>query len=155
MTVTRRISVISTTVVKTGVSTSGSPWTLYEVIATDEHGAPIEEKLKSFEKLEGTVEVEVERQEHPKYGVSFTLKPVAAGAAEAPSPGARLGPKVDELRDRIATLERRLAETNSVVTTLVERANAAPPSPGDSPSPLPAPAPAREPQPEPEGGATF
>jgi hypothetical protein len=150
MTATRRVTVISTTVVKTGVGANGSPWTLYEVVATGEDGAPIEEKLKSFDKLEGTVEVEIERQEHPKYGVSYTLKLPrgAEGAGEPPSAGARLGPKVDELRDRIETLERGLAATNSVVTTLVERANAAPPPPGGHGNLA---APATEPAPE----ATF
>lgn len=118
MSPTRKINVIETKPLKSGVSSTGKAWTIYEVTAVGEDGAPIEEKLRSFDELRGQVEVEIERKDDPKYGVSYTLKlpKGAPGAGEPPSSGARLGPKVDELRARLETLEQ-------IVTTLVERVN--------------------------------
>lgn len=123
---TKTITVIETTVVKTGTSSGGKDWTLYEVTAVDTNGAPIEEKLKSFDRLDGTVEVEVEKTEHEKYGVSYMLKLPRAGGAggggaqpqPAPSPGARLGPKVDELRDRIDLLEQRMDQVVAAISAI-------------------------------------
>jgi hypothetical protein len=115
--VQRTITVIETRVVKTGTSTTGKPWTLYEVVAVSEDGAPIEEKLTTFDQLQGTVTVDVERKEHEKYGVSYTLKlpKGAPGAAPPPSAGARLGPSVDTLRERVELLEKRV---DQLVTTV-------------------------------------
>lgn len=99
-------------------------WTIYEVTAVDENGAPIEETLKSFDQLSGTVEVEVERQESAKYGVSFMLKlPRGAGGgggggAASPSPGARLGPKVDEIRGRVEHLEDQVRGLRQAIEEL-------------------------------------
>jgi hypothetical protein len=122
----KRLTIIDTTVIKTGTSDSGKPWTLWEVTAVNEDGAPIEAKLKSFDKLEGTVEVDVERQSHEKYGVSYMLKlPGGAPGSSPPPSGARLGPNVDALRDRVDALETRVADLAGVVTTLVERSNEA------------------------------
>ncbi len=126
---TKRITVITTSVIRTGTSSSGKAWTLYDVTAVDEAGAPIEQKLKSFDNLTGTVDVEVERTEHEKYGVSFMLKlPRGAGGgggggggdAQPSSAGSRLGPKVDELRVRVDELERQNAALSAAVTQLVE-----------------------------------
>jgi hypothetical protein len=129
---TRRLTVLETKALKSGTGANGKPWTIYDVTAVGEDGAPIEEKLRSFDELHGTVEVEIERVEHEKYGVSYTLKLPrgAPGAAPAPSAGARPGPQVDELRNRVAALEQ-------IVTTLVERFNE---SSGASTTPVPAPA---------------
>lgn len=113
----KKITVIDTTVVKTGTSASGKAWTLYEVTAVNEDGAPIEAKLKSFDQLEGTVEVEVERQDDPKWGTSYMLK-VPGSPNSQPSPGARLGPKVDELRDRLAAAEAELATLRTSVAEI-------------------------------------
>jgi hypothetical protein len=129
---TRRLTVLETKALKSGTGANGKPWTIYDVTAVGEDGAPIEEKLRSFDELHGTVEVEIERVEHEKYGVSYTLKLPrgAPGAAPAPAAGARLGPPDDELRNRVAALEQ-------IVTTLVERFNE---SSGASTTPVPAPA---------------
>jgi hypothetical protein len=130
MSATRKLTVIETKPLKSGTSTNGKPWTIYDVTAVGEDGAPIEEKLRSFDELRGTVEVEIERTEHEKYGVSYTLKlpKGTPGAADPPPAGARLGPKVDELRERLDRLEE-------IVTTLVERSNDTSTS-----SPIPTPA---------------
>lgn len=117
----RKIRVIDKSVIRTGTSAGGKDWTLYDVTAVDADGAPIEEKLKSFDDLVGEVEVEVERQEHEKYGVSYMLKlpPGSAGSTAAtPSPGARLGPKVDDLRGRIEHLEDQMKGLRTAVEDL-------------------------------------
>jgi hypothetical protein len=111
----RTIRVIDTSVIKSG-ETNGKPWALYEITATNLNGEPIDKKLKSFTKLEGDVEVEIEEQDHEKYGVSYMLKPVGGANAGSPSPGARLGPKVDELRGRIEHLEAQVDHLSSLVT---------------------------------------
>jgi hypothetical protein len=64
--------------------------------------------------LSGDVEVEVERQEHEKYGVSYLLKPVS-------SPGARLGPKVDDLHGTVEQLGRTVADACNELARLVAR----------------------------------
>jgi hypothetical protein len=117
---TRTINVIEAAPVKHGTSANGKDWTLYEITATAVDGTPIDEKLKSFEQLAGdNVEVEIERQEHEKYGVSYMLK-----RAGSKSPGARLGPKVDEIRDRVEELERKvdylLGEMGALRTLVVQ-----------------------------------
>jgi hypothetical protein len=119
---TRKINVIETSVIKSGSSDSGKAWTLYDVTATSVEGVPIEEKLKSFEKLDGEVEVEIERQEHEKYGVSYMLTKAGGGGGGggggSKSAGARLGPKVDELRGRVERLEGMVDAMNSTLLGL-------------------------------------
>lgn len=112
----RKINVISANEVHSGTSDSGVEWHLYEIIATTPEGEGIDLKLKSFEKLEGLVDVEVEKQEHEKYGVSYMLKTPKGGGGG--SPGARLGPKVDELRGRIERLESGLDNVRSDIAGL-------------------------------------
>jgi hypothetical protein len=109
---TRKINVISSRPLHSG-ETNGKPWSIYEIVATTPEGEPIDLTLKSFDQLDGLVEVEVEKQEHEKYGTSYMLKRAGGGGQSA---GARLGPKVDELRDRLERLE-------SIVTRLVEEGN--------------------------------
>jgi hypothetical protein len=128
----KRITVIDTTVIRSGTSSSGKDWTLYEVTAVDENGAPIEEKLKSFDALSGTVEVEVEKDDNPKYGVSYMLKlPKGSAGASAPPAGARLGPKVDDLRGRVEHLEDQV----SGLTRAVEELRGGTPVPQPTPVP--------------------
>jgi hypothetical protein len=111
---TRRMNVIDAQEVKNGTDSKGRGWTLYEITAVTPDGAPIDEKLKSFTRLSGDVEVEVERQEHEKYGVSYLLKPVS-------SPGARLGPKVDDLHGTVEQLGRTVADACNELARLVAR----------------------------------
>lgn len=98
--------------------------TIYKVEATDEHGGAIDEELRSFQSLEigQPQSFRVERYEHEEYGVSYTLYPVEAPQQQ--SPGARLGPKVDALRDQVDVLSQRLdamADANERCDALEER----------------------------------
>lgn len=110
---TRKVTVTSTSVI-----TAKDDWTLYEVFAVNEDGDPIDLKLRAFDDLPigEQIEVEVEKRTDPKYGDSYTLKPV--GGARKQNPGARLGPKVDELRERVDELEARIERLESAATAL-------------------------------------
>lgn len=82
-------------------------WTLYEVAVLDEAGDPIDANFKSFDNLPigQLIEFEVEKREHEKYGVSYSLKP-------PPSVARGLKPNITgdiaELRQRIARLESQV-----------------------------------------------
>lgn len=121
---TRKINALSHKELSSG-ETNGKRWAIYEITATTPEGEPIDLKLKSFDPLDGLVEVDVEKQVHEKYGTSYMLKRVGGG-----NPGARLGPKVDDLRGRIEMLEeqvefmrKQISSLNAVVT------EGAPPAP--------------------------
>lgn len=113
MSETRKVTVTSTSVI-----TSRDDWTLYEVFAVAEDGEPIDLKLRAFDDLPigELIEVEVEKRTDEKYGDSYTLKPL--GGARKQNPGARLGPKVDELRERVDELEARIERLESGATSL-------------------------------------
>lgn len=115
----RKIRVISCAPVKSG-TTNGRDWTKYEVVATKTDGTPIEEKLIAFEALAGEVDVEVTKKEDPKYGTSYTLQRAGSGSG---NPGARLGPKVDELATRLTEAEQHIADLTRRVAA-VEQTNA-------------------------------
>jgi len=130
----RTITVIETTVIKQGTSDSGKPWALREVTAIGENGEPIDLKLKTFDDLKGTVQVEVERQEHEKFGVSYLLKlPRGSEGSHPPPAGARLGPKVDAVETRVAQLETDVTYLKEVVAQLTA------PRAGQTPPPKPKP----------------
>lgn len=103
---TRTINVLSTKVLHEGVGPKG-PYTLRSVEATDQDGNPIPEALKTFADLRpGEVEVDVERQEHEQYGVSYLLKPTQRSSG---------GSDVAELRVRIERLESEVKRLSSIV----------------------------------------
>jgi hypothetical protein len=146
---TRRINVLSAAEVHSG-ETNGKPWALYEIVATTEGGEPIDLKLKSFERLDGVVEVEVEKQEHEKYGTSYLLKRAGGGGGGGGGgAGARLGPKVDELRDRLDRLEPIVDRLREQVTGLASLAHQ------ESREPAGAASHYGSPPPEPASEATF
>jgi hypothetical protein len=121
---TRTIQVINTPVIKSGTNRNGNAYCLREVIATNPEGAPITEKLKTFDDaiVAGEqVEVDVERQDDPQWGPSYMLRKAGGGAGggSGGSPGARLGPKVDELRDRLERLEGKVGELLTEIERLV------------------------------------
>jgi hypothetical protein len=120
---TRKINVVSSRELHSG-ETNGKPWSIYEIVATTEGGEPIDLTLKSFEQLDGLVDVEVERQDHEKYGTSYMLKRVGGGSGgSSQAAGARLGPKVDELRDRLDRLEPIVDRLREQVTGLSQLAH--------------------------------
>jgi hypothetical protein len=94
---------------------------VYEIGAVDADGNPVEVDLRSFDNLplDGEPREFEVTPYHGKNGVSYTLRLPGQARATGSSPGARLGPKVDELRERVDGLEHRL-------TQLEERLQAGP-----------------------------
>lgn len=76
---------------------TGGEYVMYDVLALDESGEPITSRLRSYEQLplDQLGEFEVHPYDNEQYGRSYTIKPL-----KQKSSGARLGPKVDELRER-------------------------------------------------------
>lgn len=112
----RKLTITSCNVKFEGVAkTSGKPYTLYEVACRGEDGTPIEEEFKSFDMLPigELIEYEIEREDHPKYGVSYLLK-LPPGVKRPPKPN--LQGDIVELRQRVARLESQVgALTGSAV----------------------------------------
>src|ERR1700752_3972008 len=119
---TRRMNVIDAKELTSGTDSKGRAWTIYDITAVTLEGVPIEEKLKSFARLTGEVEVEVERQEHEKYGVSYMLKSGQTG-------GSRLGPKVDELRAKLDDLQGSANRLHERVSELERLSRGGAPAP--------------------------
>jgi hypothetical protein len=108
------------------VITSRPNFTLHQVLAVKPDGSPIvdsmgqELNLRSFEELPKNriIDVEVERFDSEKYGVSYTLKAVNYSLTD----------RVDELEARIKAMEEKLAQAPSP---------SAPPPPPGTPPPIP------------------
>ncbi len=100
MSATRKLTVVALSELKSGTSSTGIPWTLFRVEATDPDGQPIAENLTTFEPLPigEAIEVEVERRDHPQYGPSFTLK-----LPRRSDNG--LAARIEALEQRVAALE--------------------------------------------------
>lgn len=108
----KTIHVISTSVIREGEGAKGH-WALSEVTATTPTGEPILEQLKTFDHLQvGPVEVEVEKQEHEKYGTSYMLRRAGGsrGGGASSGGGSGLAQQVAELRKRVEILEHRLGQ---------------------------------------------
>ena len=114
---TRKLTIVECKPIHTGTGDKGE-FTIYEITARNADGVLINEPLRSFTKLdEGEGEFTVEPYDHAKYGRSYTVKKPKGGA------GSRLGPKVDELRDRLDRMEARLDKLAGDVAGLVEIAH--------------------------------
>lgn len=81
---------------RSGISAkTGKPWTLYKVHANSEDGTPVEETLKSFNELPvGKGTFVVTKQDHPEYGVSYTVSQQSGQSL-----------RLDDLERRIELLE--------------------------------------------------
>jgi hypothetical protein len=92
---------------KQGVSQkTGKEYTIYAVHANDEHGTPIEHKLKSFQDIPvGRATYEVERQENEQYGPSFLVKTPNALTARLNGIEAVLQRELGEIKARLSALE--------------------------------------------------
>jgi hypothetical protein len=102
-------------------------YVIYEVAALDAEGMPVEEELRSFHPLPigEEHEYEVTPYDHPKYGRSYTLNLPGRGPREdggQKSPGARLGPKVDALREQVEAQAEQIGALNRRVSELEGRA---------------------------------
>jgi hypothetical protein len=95
---TRKVIVREVAPIKSGTGPRGS-WTLYRVMAADEHGEVITAPLTSFEELPTgeLIDVAIEPRTHERFGTTYTLK--------RPRAGESLRARVDELEQRVAALE--------------------------------------------------
>lgn len=84
----------------------GAP--IYKVRAVREDGSPVEEELRSFQELPigDLLEYELQRYDHPQYGISWTLIP----------PKDKLNTRVRKLEERVQALEEQLASLMSGTT---------------------------------------
>lgn len=82
----------------------GGTTTLWEIEAVDEHGMKITEPLRSFAELEEGVliQYEIERYEHEKHGVSYTLHRPKQNTAKRV---AALEKQMQDLLDRLSAVE--------------------------------------------------
>lgn len=121
---TRRLQVVGCDVGYQGTNKNNEPYTIYDVAALDENGEPVDQPLRSFDELplDGELrEFEVTPYDG-KNGRTFTLK--LAGQARvtgSPSPGARLGPKVDALREQVESQAQQIGELNRRLSELEGR----------------------------------
>lgn len=100
----RRLTIVGQRVLHTfDRGDGGQPGRLYEVRAVTADGEPVREKLRSFLELPAGIplEVEVERYEHPRHGVSYTLHLPRASARD-------LSPRVLTLEAGFVALQRRV-----------------------------------------------
>lgn len=135
---TRNLRIITANEVHKGINANGGEYTIYEVEAVDAAtGVMVNVPLRSFESLvEGeTAEFLVEKYERPGKPTSYTLKkPKGKGG------GSSLGPKVDQLRERVGLLEENLKIVQANLQNLIWRfeqqagAVAAAPAPGAAPA---------------------
>jgi hypothetical protein len=103
MNATRRLTVVALRELRSGTSSGGRPWTLFQVQARDPDGKLIEQNLVTFERLplNEMIEVEITRRDDPKFGVSYSLKRPRADAGVAG--------RLEALERRTTAIERRLA----------------------------------------------
>lgn len=113
---TRQIHVRRVEVEKTG-QRGGRGWTLYRVYADEMDGSPITEVLKTFEAMNGIVEVRFKPYVKDGKVENYTIERV--GKKSKPnggSPDARIA----ELESRVATLERQMNGLISAIDTPLE-----------------------------------
>lgn len=105
---TRKLKVTKLTIIKEGTTQKDGKtfnWKLQEVEATKEDGSPIEGKLKTFAELplNELIEVEVEKQDHPDYGISFMLKKKSNNISRDEL--VELVKRIDDIEEAIKALE--------------------------------------------------
>lgn len=127
---TRRLNILGCQEVYRGQGAKGE-YVIYEVHASREDGTAIDTPLRAFQDLpRGVGEFTVTPYTNKNNERTFTVSPVRQGAG---SPGARLGPKVDELRDRVERLEGQvsyvLRELEAIKTITAQDARSGPPAP--------------------------
>lgn len=120
---TRQLIVTDLRKIKDGHTSGGDAYTLWQVRATSMDGIPIDSNLRTFDNipLDVPVTVTVEKFSSTRgYGDSFTLELVEDGATatsaapsapppiNAPPPPPDLAQRLNELAERVASLEAEL-----------------------------------------------
>jgi hypothetical protein len=105
--------------------TTGGEYAMYDIKALDEGGAPISERLRSFEPMPvGELrEYEVHPYDNEQFGRSYTLK--------LPKAGSRLGPKVDALREEVDELKAENKKLAGRIAALESRMSPMAPASAD------------------------
>lgn len=122
---TRKLTVTSCDVLKTGANaTTGRPWTIYEVFAVDEAGAPVEAKLRAFDPLplNELVPYTIEMRQDPRHGTSYTLIPPREHRAQKKDTGFKT--QIQELQARAGKAESRVAVLEATVRLALDELNA-------------------------------
>lgn len=127
---TRKLTVTSCNEIASGTGKKGE-WTIYDVAALDEQGAQVAATLRSWKSLPigQLAEYEVTRSKDENYPDQFFVSPPKRGGG-----GSSLGPKVDELRDRVTALEDQLAALRGRVDGLEKSGSPQPPSQAKPPA---------------------
>lgn len=131
----RKLTVTTCDVLKKGVSASGVDWTMYEVFAVDEAGAPVEAKLRAFDPLpiNELVEYGVTKRVDNRHGTSYTLDLPKALKPKRDKPK-DFKAQLEELRLSHANLEQRFAWVVDELHKLQVESGAEPTSPPDAPA---------------------
>jgi hypothetical protein len=118
----RKLKIVGQSEKASGIGKNDKPWTLYDYDVEKEDGSKVELQCKGFRDLSDSfgklIEFGVEKQTHEKYGDSYLLHP----------PKRDLKVAVDELRNRVQTLEHEVSTLKGMI--------------GSAPAPTPTEAPA-------------
>lgn len=114
-----------------GTNVNGEDYTLYEIAAIDESGAPIEQDLKSFEALPLGELHEYKLSFYEKNGKSnWTVSKIGGGKRNGGGGGSAsttaLKNSITELAARVTALEQRLGPKSDVTPDVAPPAPAAP-----------------------------
>lgn len=83
------------------------PWTLHEIQAVDDTGLPIQERIKCFKALPlGEITLDFTAQNHEKYGLSYTVKPLKG---QKLPPVSYANDAVEMVRESVRMLSERVA----------------------------------------------
>ena len=113
----RRTLIITGRLFDKAGNTNGRDWTRTRLNVTDEHGNMLDGEWKTFDadKLPDGVPVEVEVEEHPKYGM--TVKAITGGSQGASNGSS--GPSTDSAYENLATQVRLLLDRVGALETKV------------------------------------
>lgn len=127
---TKRLRITKCEPVYQGTGTKG-PYTIYEIEAADANtGILVNQPLRSFDHLTvgETADFEVSKYERAGKPTTYTLKKAGGGGGRGNN---ALGPKVDELRDRLNLVEQNMEVMRANLTNvqqIVERLSAGQPA---------------------------
>ncbi len=132
--VMRRLTVTACDSIFNGTGKNGKPFTIYEVFAVDDSGAPVEAKLRAFDllPLNKLIEYEITKREDPKHGTSYTLK--KPGKPDPPPDPKVMQRKINQQAEEIAALNTRLGHAEAKIVEVLKFLHSGLES-GDAPPP--------------------